>query len=67
MKIDEGNINHNALRLINELLIDPYSWCYGGKDDQQDQREAYNCILMTIGNINGILAMAQIMKEVLRE
>ena len=65
MKIDEACINHNAVKIIDEILTDPYSWCYVDEsNDKQD--EAYNCMLMAIGNVVGVIEMANVMKEVLR-
>lgn len=65
MKITEDAINHNALRLIDDILTDPYSWCYHDKD-KDDGEETFNCMLMSMGEINGVLAMVKAMKEVLK-
>ena len=59
MKIDEGCIDHNALRIINDIVGSPYE--YGGQDETAD-----HCRLMTIGAVRGVLDMAEAMKEVLK-
>lgn len=65
MKITEDAINHNALRLIDDILADPYPWCYTDESDAKKE-ETRNCMLMSMGEINGVLAMAKAMKEVLK-
>ena len=60
MKIDEGCINHNAVRLISELLNSRYEII------SQDERDERGYLLMTLGEIGGILEMADVMKEVLK-
>ena len=65
MNIDEACINHNALRLIDDILTDPYSWCYADGSDAKKE-EAHNCMLMAIGEINGVLSMVTAMKEALK-
>jgi len=65
MKIDEACINHNAVKLIDDILADPYSWCYTDESDAKKE-ETRNCMLMAIGNIEGVIDMAKAMKEVLR-
>lgn len=60
MKIDEGSIDHNVVRLIEKLLEDQYDLI----DKDRDYERGY--ILMTLGEISGMLAMAQAMKEVLK-
>ena len=64
MKIDENCINHNALRLIDEILSDPYGLCYidGDKTDETNFRIA----MVDMGTISGVLSMAKAMKEVLK-
>ena len=59
MKIDEACINHNALRLINEIVGDPYE--YGDQDESAD-----HCRLLTIGVVRGVLDMVEAMKKVLK-
>ena len=60
MKIDEAYINHTALRLINESVGCPYE--YSDQDESVDHLR-----LMTIGEVRGVLDMAEAMKEVLSE
>ena len=52
MKIDDNCINHNALRLIKEALSDPYYLCSSDTDKTDEA--------------NGVIAMANAMKEVLK-
>jgi hypothetical protein len=61
MKIDEKSINHNAVRLIKDLLENRYDLI---EEDKQNQERGY--LLMTIGEIAGIIEMADAMKEVLK-
>ena len=63
MKIDDNCINHNALRLIKEALSDPYYLC---SSDTDKTDEANFRIAMMIGEANGVIAMANAMKEVLK-
>ena len=58
MKIDEACINHNAVRLINEIVGCPYEYA------EQD-KNADHCRLMTIGAVRGVLDMAEEMKKAL--
>ena len=55
MKIDEESINHNAVRLIDELDV----WDLIG-DDMHDYQ------VMTLGYIKGVTEMAKALKEVLK-
>ena len=59
MKIDESCINHNALRIINDIVAYPYE--YGEQNEDAD-----HCRLLTIGAVRGVLDMAEAMKEVLK-
>ena len=59
MKIDEACINHNAVRLINEIMGSPYE--YGGQDESTDHLR-----LLTLGEVRGVLEMTEAMKEVLK-
>ena len=61
MKIDEGSINHNALRLIGELIDTRYELIM----NEDKAREERGYILMTLGEIGGIIEMAKAMKEVM--
>lgn len=58
MRIDEGSINHNALRLISELV----ECIYEGKCNQED----YGFLARTVGEIVGICELAEVLKEVLK-
>lgn len=58
MKIDEACINHNALRLINEIVESPYE--YGDQDESADHLR-----LLTLGEVRGVIEMAEAMKKVL--
>ena len=58
MKIDEACINHNALRLINEIVESPYE--YGDQDETADHLR-----LLTLGAVRGVLDMTEAMKKVL--
>ena len=60
MKIDEACIDHNAVKLINEIVGSPYE--YGDQDESTD-----HCRLMTIGAVRGVLDMVEAMKKVLSE
>lgn len=64
MKIDESCINHNALRIINEIVSDPYFLCHS--DGKEPDEQNFRVALMTIGEISGVLEMAKTMKEVLK-
>lgn len=55
MKIDESNINHNAVRLINDINI----WDLEGEPMHDLQ-------VMTLGYIKGITDLAEVLKEVLK-
>lgn len=61
MKINEESINHNAVRLIKDLLESRYDLI---EEDKQDQELGY--LIMTLGEIAGIIEMADVMKEVLK-
>jgi hypothetical protein len=61
MRINEECINHNAVRLIKDLLESRYDLI---EEDKQDQELGY--LIMTLGEIAGIIEMANAMKEVLK-
>lgn len=61
MRIDEATINHNAVRLIRELVSCRYDMIF--KDD--DRAERGNA-LMTLGEIAGVCETAEALKEVLK-
>ena len=66
MKIDEACINHNAVKIIEELSASAYDFCSLKAEDSMSERENQNYALMTLGNIVGVLDMARDMKEVLK-
>lgn len=59
MKIDEASINHNALKLIDEIISCPFDYC-------EDTPEQDHMRLLTLGEISGVIAMANAMKKVLK-
>jgi hypothetical protein len=59
MKIDEACISYTALRLINEIVGNPYE--YGDQDESTDHLR-----LLTLGEVRGVLEMEEEMKEVLK-
>ena len=61
MRINEECINHNAVRMIKDLLESRYDLI---EEDKQDQELGY--LIMTLGEIAGIIEMADAMKEVLK-
>ena len=61
MKIGYENINHNAVRLIKDLLESRYNLI---EVDKQNQERGY--LLMTLGEIAGVCAFAEALKEVLK-
>ena len=60
MRINEENINYNAVRMIKELVECRYELI---KDATAEER---GYLLMTLGEIGGIIEMANAMKEVLK-
>ena len=61
MRINNENINHNAVRLIKDLIESRYEMI----DIDKKSRER-GFLLMTLGEIAGIIEMADAMKEVLK-
>lgn len=59
MKITEDCINHNAMKLINESNL-PWEM-YEANDNADHQR------LISMGYNSGVLDMAKVMKEVLKQ
>ena len=59
MKIDEACINHNAVKLINEIVGIPYE--YGDQDESTDHLR-----LLTLGEVRGVLEMTEAMKKALK-
>lgn len=62
MKIDEGSINHNALRLISELVESRYEFLKFGTSESTEVA----FMAMTLGEIGAICDFAEALKEVLR-
>lgn len=60
MKIDESCIDHNAINLINDLVFDSYSMI---DCETAEERGFY---LMTIGEIKGVINLAEELKKALR-
>ena len=60
MRINEENINHNAVRIIKDLVESRYDMI------MEATAEERGYLLMTIGEIAGIIEMADAMKEVLK-
>ena len=61
MKIDESCIDHNTVRLIRDLIDTRYELI---DNDKPAQERGYT--LMTLGEIAGVIEMAEAIKEVLR-
>ena len=57
MKIGEEDINHNALRLIDEIDV----WEISGTEDGDDGFR-----IMSLGYIKGVTELAKALKEVLK-
>ena len=55
MKITEASIDHNALKLIDDIILEP---C--------DYTEDKDVLIVTLGEVRGVILMAQKMKEVLK-
>lgn len=64
MRITEGCINHNAVRIIKEIAENSYDFC--SVKNAEEERENAMYMAMTLGNIVGVLEMAQAMKDVLK-
>ena len=60
VKIDTESINHNAVRIIKDLVENRYDMI------MEATAEERGYLLMTIGEIAGIIEMADAMKEVLK-
>lgn len=60
MKICYENINHNAVRMIKELLECRYEVIEDGNAKER------GFLFMTMGEIAGIVEFAECMKEVLK-
>ena len=68
MKIDEGCIEHNAVKLIHDLIETRYDLIKTRYDlimgDNPADERGY--MLMTLGEIGGIVEMVEALKEVLK-
>lgn len=62
MKITEDAINHNAVRIIDDLT----SSCYDMISENKPNEER-DYLLMTLGEIQGVCDLARALKEVLKE
>ena len=58
MRITADNVEYNALRLIKENTV---PWEMAEQNDDSDHQR-----LLTLGYIEGVIAMADCMKEVLK-
>ena len=65
MKINEDDINHNAMQLIGALTETRYEFC-NITDTEKSEKENSNYLMMTLGEIAGIVEMAKAMKEILK-
>ena len=64
MRITEDCINHNAVRIIGELAESSYNFCNAKSVEEERGNTLY--MAMTLGEIMGVLEMAQAMKDVLK-
>ena len=60
MRINGENINYNAVRLIKDLVDSRYDMI------MEATAEERGYLIMTLGEIAGIIEMAEAMKEVLK-
>ncbi len=63
MKIDESTIDHNALTAIKGVTENTADILADSKDDDEIRMESLKSVLFSLG----VLAMAEKMKEVLRQ
>lgn len=61
MKIDDACIDHNIVRLIRDLIDTRYELI---DNDKPAQERGF--MMMTLGEIAGVIEMAEAIKEVLR-
>ena len=66
MKITIEDVNHNAVRLIKDLVGTAYDIIMPNDSGNYQNTEERGFMLMTLGEIQGVLNMAQAMKEVLK-
>lgn len=59
MKIDEACINHNVVRLVDEMTAALYE--FSDANDQDDHVR-----ISTLGGIRGVCDLANVLKEVLK-
>lgn len=64
MRITEDCINHNAVKIIDGLTENSYGFCDAKSAEEERENAMY--MAMTLGNIIGVLEMAQAMKDVLK-
>ena len=64
MRITEDCINHNAVQIIKNLVAARYDMIMGGEEYSGSAERGY--LLMTFGEIGGVIEMAETMKEVLK-
>ena len=62
MKIDEICINHNVVRIIKDIVQDPYTLAYNVTS--ADERSNLNVTMLTLGEIHGVIALADELKKV---
>ena len=60
MKIDEASIDHNVVKIISVLVEANYDLL------NSDVSKKCGYTLMTLAEINGVIEMAEAMKEVLK-
>ncbi len=63
MRICEECINNNAVSLIKDLVESRYDMI---ENNEQNQMQERGYLIMTLGEIAGIIEMADAMKEVLK-
>ena len=63
MKIDEASINHNAVNQITKCVVNVAGYIEEDPQKQRGYERGY--MLLALGQIRGVCAMAQAMKEVL--
>ncbi len=61
MKVDKETIDHNTVRLIAEAMVTKYDMIMS----ESDAYEERGYMLMTLGEISGIVQMGEALKEVL--
>ena len=64
IRITEDCINHNAVKIIGELAESSYNFCNAQSAEEEHGNTLY--MAMTLGEIMGVLEMAQAMKDVLK-